>query len=184
MSTTTISPGKRILTATALSATALVGVAGVAAAAPPASAGVDQQRSAVLPHELRHPQGDDQRVGFAGEKSVKLRVINDTNSWVAVRDYNADTKSLRPGDHYDVSDWAFWAGHADVMADISVGRGAPVTTWGYNPLAGYPSVGVGNSWDRYSVGESKTKTTDAGFTITVTRQADEDMKVFTLQVTR
>lgn len=179
----TVSPAQRILTATVLSATAHVGIAGVATAAPKSDTSLDQQRSQVLPQELRGHQTDEQPAGFAGEKSVKLRVINETDSWIRVRDYNADTKSLRPGDHYDVSDWAFWAGHADVMTDISV-DGGKVTAWGYNPLVGYPSVGVGNQWDRYSVGESHVKMTDSGFKIKVTRQADEDMKLFTLEVMR
>lgn len=185
MTNSTMSPGKRVLTAALLSATAFTGVAGVAAASPTSNASLDQQRAQVLPQELRGHQQDDQQVGFAGEKSVKLRVMNETDTRVWVRDYNADTKTLRPGDHYDVSDWAFWAGHADVMTDISIeGGGTPVTAWGYNPLVGYPSVGVGNQWDRYSVGESHVKTTDSGFKIKVTRQADEDMKLFTLEVTR
>lgn len=179
---TNLSPGKKVLATTVLAATALVGVAGVAAAAPKAD-GAGQQ-VVTLPKELRSQQGDDQKADFAFHKSVKLRVINETRQDIEVRDYNADTKVLSQGEHYDVSGWSFWSGHPDVQADLSLRGGSIAKVWGYNPEVGWPSVGVNGDWDRYGVGETKTKDPGVGFKVKITRQADEDMKLFTVEVIR
>ena len=179
---------KKSIVAVALASTAVVGVAGVAAAAPNASSvPTTSQHKAdtpMLPKELRQSQGDEPSAQVAGQKSVKLRVINHTDAPVTVTDHGANDARwvLRPGGQYDVSGWGFWAGHPDVTADIQYDGGFKVPVWGYNPWVGYPSVGVDHSWDRYDVGESHVKTTGVGFTVTVTRQADEDMKLFTLEV--
>ena len=72
-----------------------------------------------------------------------------------------------------------------VMKCVSVLRGGSIAkVWGYNPEVGWPSVGVNGDWDRYGVGETKTKDPGVGFKVKITRQADEDMKLFTVEVIR
>lgn len=181
---------KKSLACVALGSSAVVGVAGVAAATPappaPVATSAHPSSAVTLPKELRDAQNTDQKTDIAFHKSVKLRIINNANAWLNVTDHGAKgIKELSPGDHYDVSGWSFWAGHPDATADLQMSdHGDKVPVWGYNPEIGWPSAGVGGSWQRYGVGDTHTYKTDGGFNLTVTRMPDEDMKLFTMVVTR